>query len=267
MSENFYAILEIEPGVEQEVIDSAYRRLALLYHPDLNHSPEATRRMQEVNVAYTTLRNPSKRALYDRSNGISTVIHSSGPTSFTNREAYRQQNVYNPPPRAATPPPPPPPVTNSAPPSETQLLTFYIENSAYAFNILDIESVNMMQPLMQHLRAPLFVEGLIAYRGGRIPVVDLRRHLGFPNQPATRETRILVVKFSSISTGLIVDSTGSPLRVENSSIESPQTASDGVRPSFVKGTVRSGYQVVVILDLAALFTLEEYRALKNFMAV
>ncbi len=263
MNDNFYTILEIEPGVDQEIIEAAYRRLALLYHPDLNRSPEATRKMQEVNVAYTTLRNPSKRAVYDRSNGISTVIHSTQPTSFTTREPYRTQNTYHAPQptqRATPPPPAAEPASN-----DTQLLTFYIENSAYAFNILDIESVNMMQPLMQHLRAPVFVEGLITYRGGRIPVVDLRRHLGFPNQAATRETRILVVKVSNISTGLIVDSTGSPLRVENSSIEAPHSTSDGVRPNFIKGTVRSGYQIVVILDLASLFTLEEYRALKTFM--
>ena len=264
MNDNFYTILEIEPGVDQEIIDAAYRRLALLYHPDLNRSPEANRKMQEVNVAYTTLRNPSKRAVYDRSNGISTVIHSTQPTSFTTREPYRPQSTYH-----AQPPvqhtAPPPPATSAQASSDTQLLTFYIENSAYAFNILDVESVNMMQPLMQHLRAPVFVEGLISYRGGRIPVVDLRRHLGFPTQPATRETRILVVKISNISTGLIVDSTGSPLRVENDNIEAPRSVSDGLRPNFIKGTVRSGYQVVVILDLASLFTLEEYRSLKTFL--
>ena len=36
MDADFYAILEIMRGVDQESIEAAYRRLALLYHPDLN---------------------------------------------------------------------------------------------------------------------------------------------------------------------------------------------------------------------------------------
>lgn len=259
MNSDFYNILEVEPGVDQEVIEAAYRRLALLYHPDLNRSPEATRHMQEVNIAYTTLHNPSKRAVYDHDHGITSVIHSGRPTPFPPKEAYHPRATYN------SPQPSPRPPLEPQPSTETQLMTFYIENSAYAFNILDIESVNMMQPILQHLRAPAFVEGLISYRNGRIPVIDLRRHLGFPNQPATRDTRILVVKLGTLSTGLIVDSAGAPLRVDNSSIETPQSLSSEVRPTFVKGIVRHGFQVVVILNLATLLTSEENTALKLFI--
>jgi purine-binding chemotaxis protein CheW len=260
MNGDYYTVLEIEPGVDQETIESAYRRLALLYHPDLNRSPEANRKMQDVNVAYTILHNPSRRAVYDRDNGITSVVHTGQPTSFANREPYRPRTTYSP------PQPPPRPAPEPQVSSETQLLTFYVENSTYAFNILEIESVNMMQPLMQHLRAPIFVEGLITYRGGRIPVIDLRRHLGFPNQLTTRETRILVVKFNEITTGLIIDSTGAPMNVNNLSIEAPQSYSNQPQPAFVKGIVHSGFQVVVILDLATLLTPEEYRVLKTFMA-
>jgi purine-binding chemotaxis protein CheW len=98
-------------------------------------------------------------------------------------------------------------------------------------------------------------------------VIDLRHHLGFSNQPATRETRILVVRFNEITTGLIIDSTGAPMHVDNRSIEAPQSYSDQSQPAFVKGIVRSGFQVVVILDLATLLTPEEYRALKTFMGM
>ena len=242
MDADFYAILEIMRGVDQESIEAAYRRLALLYHPDLNRSPEATRKMQEVNMAYMILRNPAKRAVYDRDHGIPAV-------SF-------RYNPVQPPPRM---------VTDPAPGSETQLLTFYIEQSTYAFNILDVESVNMMQPILQHLRAPLFIEGLVTYRSQRLPVIDLRRHLGYPNLPTTRDTRILVVKFDGIATGLIVDSTGVPMRVENNQIEAPHPLSDDNQAPFVKGIVHNGFQVVVILDLPALLTQHEYEELKNFV--
>ena len=90
--------------------------------------------------------------------------------------------------------------------------------------------------------------------------------MGFPNQPTTRDTRILVVKFHGISTGLIVDSAGAPVRVENSQIETPHAFSGDVQSPFIKGIVHSGFQVLVILDLPSLLTGEEYEALKHFVS-
>ena len=63
---DYYKILQIDPGAEQEVIEAAYRRLARKYHPDVNKSPDAIQRMQQINVAYEVLRDPAKRAEYDR---------------------------------------------------------------------------------------------------------------------------------------------------------------------------------------------------------
>ena len=63
---DYYKILQIDPGAEPEVIEAAYRRLARKYHPDVNKSPDAVQRMQQINVAYEVLRDPAKRAEYDR---------------------------------------------------------------------------------------------------------------------------------------------------------------------------------------------------------
>ena len=61
-----YAILQIAHHAEQEVIEAAYRRLARKYHPDVNPSPEANARMQKINWAYEVLKDPVRRAEYDR---------------------------------------------------------------------------------------------------------------------------------------------------------------------------------------------------------
>jgi flagellar biosynthesis GTPase FlhF len=65
-SEDYYKILQIDPAAETEVVQAAYKRLALKYHPDTSRSGDATRRMQELNEAYETLSDPVKRADYDR---------------------------------------------------------------------------------------------------------------------------------------------------------------------------------------------------------
>ncbi|MBM2827043.1 MAG: chaperone protein DnaJ [Dehalococcoidia bacterium] len=63
---DYYETLQVHPSAEPEVIQAAYRRLSLKYHPDVNSSPAAGARMRELNEAYTVLADPIKRALYDR---------------------------------------------------------------------------------------------------------------------------------------------------------------------------------------------------------
>jgi hypothetical protein len=65
LSEDPYRTLQVEPSADLEAIKSAYRRLARLYHPDLNPRPEAAERMRAINAAYRVLADPGQRAAYD----------------------------------------------------------------------------------------------------------------------------------------------------------------------------------------------------------
>ncbi len=60
-----YKVLMIDPVADTEVISVVYRKLAQRYHPDVDTSPEAARRMAEINEAYAVLRDTAKRARYD----------------------------------------------------------------------------------------------------------------------------------------------------------------------------------------------------------
>ncbi len=62
---DYYAIIQVDPRAEREVIDAAYRRLAAKYHPDVDRSPGAEERMKLLNAAYDILSDPGKRRAYD----------------------------------------------------------------------------------------------------------------------------------------------------------------------------------------------------------
>jgi DnaJ-class molecular chaperone len=66
----YYKILQVDPQAEQEVIDAAYRRLMLKYHPDVlspeeRNSEEVLKRVQDLNEAYEVLGDWQKRQAYD----------------------------------------------------------------------------------------------------------------------------------------------------------------------------------------------------------
>jgi len=62
-----YRVLQVAPYAEQEVIQAAFRALALKYHPDRDRSAYAQRRMLQINAAHTVLRDEAARAEWDRS--------------------------------------------------------------------------------------------------------------------------------------------------------------------------------------------------------
>ncbi|MCL0047949.1 DnaJ domain-containing protein [Dehalococcoidia bacterium] len=71
-SPDYYAVLQVHPQADREVIGAAYRRLAAKYHPDVNPSPDAADKMKQLNEAYEVLSDPARRAAYDRSRGITS---------------------------------------------------------------------------------------------------------------------------------------------------------------------------------------------------
>ena len=64
--ENLYQLLQVQPTADPEIIQAAYRRLMLRYHPDRNPGVDAHEITQRLNDAYEILSDPIRRAEYDR---------------------------------------------------------------------------------------------------------------------------------------------------------------------------------------------------------
>lgn len=64
---DFYSLLEVEQAADDAAIKSSYRKLAMKWHPDRNPGDEeAEARFKAISVAYDCLKDPQKRAAYDR---------------------------------------------------------------------------------------------------------------------------------------------------------------------------------------------------------
>ena len=64
---DFYDVLGVARGATDEEIKKGYRKMAMQYHPDRNNgSKEAEERFKTITEAYEVLRDPNKRAAYDR---------------------------------------------------------------------------------------------------------------------------------------------------------------------------------------------------------
>jgi curved DNA-binding protein len=63
---DYYKILGISRDGSAEDVKRAYRRLARKYHPDVSKEKDAEARFKEMREAYAVLKDPEKRAAYDK---------------------------------------------------------------------------------------------------------------------------------------------------------------------------------------------------------
>ena len=64
---DYYELLQVERGADDKAIKSAYRRLAMECHPDRNPGcKDSETRFKAISEAYDCLKDPNKRAAYDR---------------------------------------------------------------------------------------------------------------------------------------------------------------------------------------------------------
>lgn len=70
---DYYEILQVSPGADREIIERAFRLLAKRYHPDNQHTGDASK-FKILVEAYRALSDSEKRATYDN-NTKATDVH------------------------------------------------------------------------------------------------------------------------------------------------------------------------------------------------
>src|SRR6266704_1902257 len=62
---DYYAVLGVDSHASASTIKTAFKKLALKYHPDVYKGPDAQERMRDLLLAYQTLSDPASRRNYD----------------------------------------------------------------------------------------------------------------------------------------------------------------------------------------------------------
>lgn len=64
---DYYELLGVDRGADEKELKSAFRKMAMKYHPDRNpDDPTAETKFKEIGEAYEVLKDPQKRGAYDQ---------------------------------------------------------------------------------------------------------------------------------------------------------------------------------------------------------
>lgn len=147
---------------------------------------------------------------------------------------------------------------------EVQVVTFELVAEIFALPILDVREIIRMVPITPVPQAPGFVEGVINLRGQILPIVDLRRRFGLPQQNRDDNTCIVVVELgNSTAIGLIVDAVREVERLPSESVTPPPSLVAGsIGAEYIKGISNHADKMMIHIDLRRVFSASEMSALE-----
>jgi molecular chaperone DnaJ len=93
---DYYEVLGVSRGCDEKTLKAAFRKLAMQFHPDRNNGDrQAELKFKEVNEAYEALRDPQKRAAYDRFGHAAFENGGGGFGGFPNDFAASMSSIFD----------------------------------------------------------------------------------------------------------------------------------------------------------------------------
>lgn len=138
-----------------------------------------------------------------------------------------------------------------------QIVTFRVGKNYYGININAVQTIIKPESACPVPFTPEYVLGLINLRGQIVPVIDLRKRLGLEAVEETKDTRIVIVAIRNEWAGIMVDAVTGVTNLKESDIEPPSAIVSDTEAQLLSGIGKNDSQLILILDVYALFTLEE----------
>jgi purine-binding chemotaxis protein CheW len=136
-----------------------------------------------------------------------------------------------------------------------EYLTFRLDEEEYAVPIGQVKELRAWEPVTRVPHAAAYECGLINVRGAIVPVLDLRKRLGFKAQAYNRHT--VVIMFSlpgpqgkDRTSGAVVDALSDVVRFPDHAIQPPPQLSRKQSMRFAAGVIEHNNRMIVLLDVA-----------------
>ena len=149
----------------------------------------------------------------------------------------------------------------------TQYLSFSLGDEDFGVDILKVQEIRGWQSVREVPEAPSFMRGVINLRGLIVPIIDLRNRLGKGETHCTPTTVIIVLKVAGAeeehTVGLVVDGVANVLDISANEVRPVSSSNIQISASYVMGIVSISDDMVMLLNIDALFKNSDLNLFEN----
>ncbi|MBO8168570.1 MAG: purine-binding chemotaxis protein CheW [Thermoanaerobacteraceae bacterium] len=150
--------------------------------------------------------------------------------------------------------------------SEKQFVIFRLGEEEYGISILTVKEITEYKKTTKVPNTPDFINGIINLRGSIIPVIDLKKRFGLGCEEINSSNRVIIANVGEKQVGFIVDEASQVISLDNKDIEKPPEIVSGIDRKYVIGVGKlSDEKIIILLDLAKLFSDEDEKVLFEYM--
>jgi len=147
---------------------------------------------------------------------------------------------------------------------QIQMIVFKLGDAEFAVPITQaVRIVRLSSAVTRVPRAPDFLEGVINVEGNIVPLVDLNKRFALPVLPYGPKARIIIVETEGQQVGMLVNRVCEIASLPAASVEPPPAMLADINGVYLSGIIRLDDQLLILLNLSTVLTLEEIEELEN----
>jgi purine-binding chemotaxis protein CheW len=134
--------------------------------------------------------------------------------------------------------------------NDIQIIGFKLNSEEYALEISGVQEIIKVNSITRVPRSKQYILGVINLRGIVIPVIDLNIRFGNGKSSEIEKKRVIILKFGTLSVGIVVDGVSEVIDISASQILSNPTITTSINQEFLKGVCKLGDdRLLTLLDI------------------
>ena len=137
-----------------------------------------------------------------------------------------------------------------------QLLVFALGDELFGADILRVKEIRAIGSIRHIPEMPDYFLGVLDYRNVIVPVLDLRKQLGFANSEVTEQTVMIIVNLqqgeTDVPVGIVVDRVSDVVDFTEQALQAMPTVDQKQQSKLLMGMFKHQSALLVVLNLDGL---------------
>lgn len=139
---------------------------------------------------------------------------------------------------------------------ELKAVSFNIGEERFAIDINHVDTVIEYQKTTNVPGTSDFIEGIVNFRKGVLPIINLRLKFNYPQFEDKNKSKVLVVKIGEKKFGLMVDEVKEVMNVLQEQIEEPPSIG-GNKADYISGIIKTNDNMIFLIDVEKILSKDE----------